>query len=94
MILYDEPTAGLDPIASTIIEDLVRKLREEKAGGSTYVMVTHQQSTIQRTADRVVFLYEGQVQWDGRVTEVATTDNRLVRQFFTGSTEGPIEMTR
>lgn len=94
VILYDEPTAGLDPIASTIIEDLVRKLREEKAGGSTYVMVTHQQSTIQRTADRVVFLYEGQVQWDGRVTEVATTDNRLVRQFFTGSTEGPIEMTR
>jgi len=93
VILYDEPTAGLDPIASTVIEDLVRKLQTEKVSGSTYVMVTHQQPTIRRTADRVLFLYQGKVQWNGAVAEVDTTDNPLVRQFFSGSTDGLIQMT-
>ncbi|MFB8788200.1 MAG: ATP-binding cassette domain-containing protein, partial [Potamolinea sp.] len=62
VLLYDEPTAGLDPIASTVIEDLVRQLQYADQGCGTYVMVTHQQSTIRRTADRVVFLYSGKVQ--------------------------------
>ena len=56
VLLYDEPTAGLDPIASTVIEDLIRQLQASKGGCSTYVMVTHQDSTIRRTADRVIFL--------------------------------------
>jgi phospholipid/cholesterol/gamma-HCH transport system ATP-binding protein len=90
VLLYDEPTAGLDPIASTVIEDLVRSL--QRAGGGSYVMVTHQDSTIRRTADRVVFLFHGKVQWDGRVEEIDTTDNPLVRQFFSGSVKGPIQL--
>jgi phospholipid/cholesterol/gamma-HCH transport system ATP-binding protein len=90
LLLYDEPTAGLDPIASTVIEDLVRQL--QTGHGGTYVMVTHQESTIRRTADRVIFLYHGRVQWDGRVNEIDTTDNPLVRQFFSGSIEGPIQV--
>jgi phospholipid/cholesterol/gamma-HCH transport system ATP-binding protein len=90
VLLYDEPTAGLDPIASTVIEDLVRSL--QRAGGGSYVMVTHQDSTIRRTADRVVFLFHGKVQWDGRVEEIDTTDNPLVRQFFSGSVSGPIQL--
>jgi phospholipid/cholesterol/gamma-HCH transport system ATP-binding protein len=90
VLLYDEPTAGLDPIASTVIEDLVRSL--QRAGGGSYVMVTHQDSTIRRTADRVVFLFHGKVQWDGRVEEIDTTDNPLVRQFFSGSVNGPIQL--
>ena len=92
VILYDEPTAGLDPIASTVIEDLVRELQAAKAGCSTYVMVTHQQSTIRRTADRVVFLYQGQIRWSGTVDEVDKTDDPLIRQFFSGSVEGPIQV--
>lgn len=92
VILYDEPTAGLDPIASTVIEHLVRDLQAAKAGGSTYVMVTHQESTIRNTADRVVFLYHGQVQWSGTVAEADTTTNPLVRQFFSGSIQGPIQV--
>jgi phospholipid/cholesterol/gamma-HCH transport system ATP-binding protein len=100
LLLYDEPTAGLDPIASTVIEDLVRQLQANNgtsngtsSGNSgTYVMVTHQESTIRRTADRVIFLYHGRVQWDGRVDEIDTTDNPLVRQFFSGSIEGPIQV--
>jgi len=92
VILYDEPTAGLDPIASTVIEDLVRQLQREKSGCSTYMMVTHQESTIRRTADRVIFLYDGKVKWEGEVSAIDTTDNPLVRQFFSASTTGPIQV--
>jgi phospholipid/cholesterol/gamma-HCH transport system ATP-binding protein len=92
VLLYDEPTAGLDPIASTVIEDLVRDLQQAEGGCSTYVMVTHQDSTIRRTTDRIVFLYQGKVQWDGKIHEIDTTDNPLVRQFFSASTHGPIHV--
>lgn len=92
VLLYDEPTAGLDPIASTVIEDLVRQLQCNEGGCSTYVMVTHQDSTIRRTADRVILLYQGKIQWQGEVTELDTTNNPLVRQFFSGSVEGPIQV--
>jgi phospholipid/cholesterol/gamma-HCH transport system ATP-binding protein len=91
VLLYDEPTAGLDPIASTVIEDLVRDLQRAEGGCSTYVMVTHQDSTIRRTTDRLVFLYQGKVQWQGKVSEIDTTPNPIVRQFFTGSVTGPIQ---
>ncbi|MBE9028554.1 ABC transporter ATP-binding protein [filamentous cyanobacterium LEGE 11480] len=91
LLLYDEPTAGLDPIASTVIEDLVRELQQ--INGGSYIMVTHQDSTIRRTADRVVFLYHGKVQWQGKVHEVDTTDNPMVRQFFSSSIDGPIQVT-
>ncbi|MBD1863377.1 ABC transporter ATP-binding protein [Trichocoleus desertorum GB2-A4] len=92
VLLYDEPTAGLDPIASTVIEDLVRQLQSVQGGCSSYVMVTHQDSTIRRTADRIVFLYQGKVQWQGTVNDIDTTDHPLVRQFFSGSVEGPIQV--
>jgi phospholipid/cholesterol/gamma-HCH transport system ATP-binding protein len=91
MLLYDEPTAGLDPIASTVIENLVRHLTGQ-GGCQSYVMVTHQQSTIRRTADRVLFLHQGKVQWQGKVHEIDSTDNPLIRQFFSGSVEGPIQV--
>ena len=90
IILYDEPTAGLDPIASTVIEDLIRQLQNARGGCSTYAIVTHQDSTIRRTADRVICLYQGKVQWEGSVAEIDTTENPVVRQFFSGSVEGPI----
>lgn len=92
VLLYDEPTAGLDPIASTVIEDLVRQLQCKEGGCSTYVMVTHQHSTIRRTADRIVLLYQGKISWEGKVNDIETTDNPLVQQFFTGSIEGPIQV--
>lgn len=92
IVLYDEPTAGLDPIASTVIENLVRDLQCTEKGCGTYIMVSHQHSTIRRTADRIIFLYGGKVQWIGTVEEIDATDNPLVRQFFSGSVEGPIRV--
>ncbi|MBD1823505.1 ATP-binding cassette domain-containing protein [Cyanobacteria bacterium FACHB-DQ100] len=94
VLLYDEPTAGLDPIASTVIEDLVRVLQDPQRGCQSYVMVTHQESTIRRTADRVLFLHQGQVQWEGKVHELDTTDEPLIRQFLSGSVDGPIQVLR
>lgn len=92
VLLYDEPTAGLDPIASTVIEDLIRDLQSHEHGCSTHVMVTHQDSTIRRTTDRIIFLYKGKVQWEGGVHEIDTTDHPIVRQFFSGNTAGPIQV--
>lgn len=92
VLLYDEPTAGLDPIASTVIEDLVRDLQHAQKACQSYVMVTHQNSTIRRTADRVLFLHQGKVQWEGKVHEIDTTDNPLIHQFFSGSVVGPIQV--
>jgi phospholipid/cholesterol/gamma-HCH transport system ATP-binding protein len=92
VLLYDEPTAGLDPIASTVIEDLIRDLQAAKGGCSTYVMVTHQDSTIRRTSDRIIFLYDGKVQWEGKVEQIDRTDHPMVRQFFSGAVTGPIQV--
>jgi phospholipid/cholesterol/gamma-HCH transport system ATP-binding protein len=91
LLLYDEPTAGLDPIASTVIEDLIREIHEGQAC-SAYLIVTHQESTIRRTADRVVFLHDGHVQWVGDVNEIDSTDNPFVRQFFSAQVQGPIHI--
>jgi phospholipid/cholesterol/gamma-HCH transport system ATP-binding protein len=92
VLLYDEPTAGLDPIASTVIEDLVRNLQTVTGGCETHVMVTHQDSTIRRTTDRIIFLHKGKVQWNGRTADIDSTPDPVVRQFFSASTEGPIRV--
>jgi phospholipid/cholesterol/gamma-HCH transport system ATP-binding protein len=91
LLLYDEPTAGLDPIASTIIEDLVRTLHNRSGCAGSYVMVSHQQSTIRRTAERVVFLYRGKVQWEGIVDDIDRSDHPMIQQFFTARIDGPIK---
>ena len=91
VLLYDEPTAGLDPVASTIIEDLMRSLRKQNVCDS-YIVVTHQDSTIRRTADRLLVLYRGSVRYAGNVSTIDTVDNPYVKQFFSGSIEGPIQL--
>lgn len=91
VIMYDEPTAGLDPVASTVVEDLMRSLQSGNKGGiSTYIVVTHQHSTIRRAVDRIIFLHQGKVVWEGPTAEFDTTDEPIVRQFAQGSLEGPI----
>lgn len=91
VLLYDEPTAGLDPIASTVIEDLIRDL-QANSGCTTYVMVTHQDSTIRRTSDRIIFLYQSKVKWQGTVETLDTTTDPYIRQFCSGQIQGPIQV--
>ncbi|MGF1575998.1 MAG: ABC transporter ATP-binding protein [Cyanophyceae cyanobacterium] len=92
ILLYDEPTAGLDPIASTVIEDLIRGLKDQQGVCETYVVVTHQESTIRRAGERIILLAKGKVQWEGYVSEIDQEPDPYVRQFFSGSVEGPFQV--
>ena len=89
LLLYDEPTAGLDPVACTRIEDLILKSTSVAKGCS--IVVSHVRSTIERTAERVVMLYGGKFQWNGSIKEFRQTDNPYVEQFRSGSIEGPMQ---
>lgn len=89
-ILYDEPTAGLDPISSTLIEDYIVRLKEETHASS--IVVTHQMSTIQRTANRVIMLYDGKIVYEGTPENMLRQDTPYTKQFVTASLEGPMQM--
>ena len=89
-ILYDEPTAGLDPISSTLIEDYIVRLKEETNAAS--IVVTHQMSTITRTANKLIMLYDGKIVFAGTPEEMLRKDNEYTKQFVTASLEGPMKM--
>ena len=91
VILYDEPTSGLDPILSTLIEDYINKLSREFEVAS--IVVTHQLSTIKRTANHVLMLYEGGIVWQGNPQEFIRTENPYVKQFVNAEVVGPILST-
>ena len=88
IILYDEPTTGLDPILSTLIEDYINKLSKEFNVAS--IIVTHQPSTIKRTAQRVLLLYKGKIIWEGNPEEFFKSDNPYVKQFANAEVNGPM----
>ena len=90
-ILYDEPTAGLDPVASTVIEDYILRLRDETK--STSIVVTHQMSTIKRCSDKVIMLYDGHIVFRGTPNELLLQDNPYTKQFVSASIEGPMKIT-
>lgn len=91
VILYDEPITGLDPIMSTIIEDYMITLGEQLKPAS--IVVTHQFSTWTRTAERIILLHSGRVQWEGTPSEALTTDNPFMKQFAHATREGPMLTT-
>ncbi len=90
IVLYDEPTAGLDPVASTIIEDLIVTLQNRIKAAS--IVVTHQASTIKRACDRVAMLYDTHIVWEGTPDELfdEKNTNPFAKQFREGSVKGPM----
>lgn len=90
IILYDEPTAGLDPISSTLIEDYIVRLKNETNAAS--IVVTHQMSTIQRTADSVLMLYNGHAVFEGTPEELMKQQTPYTKQFVTAAIDGPMKM--
>lgn len=90
VILYDEPTTGLDPIMSDIISDLIMDLKAKL--GVTSVVITHDMHSAFKIADYIAFLYEGNILLHGTPDEFRKTDNPYVKQFVTGSSKGPIQM--
>ncbi len=89
-ILYDEPTAGLDPIASTVIEDYILHLRNETK--ATSIVVTHQMSTITRCSDKVIMLYDGHIVFRGTPDDLLKQDNPYTKQFVSASIDGPMKI--
>ena len=89
LLLFDEPTAGLDPIASSRIEDLINKTND-KANGSS-IVVSHVLSTIERTSDKVLMLYGGKFRWAGSINEFKESKDPYVFQFRHGKLDGPMQ---
>lgn len=89
IILYDEPTTGLDPVMSTIIEDYMIELEKNLQAAS--IVVTHQYSTWTRTADRVLLMHAGKIVWEGSPEEGVKSDDPYMKQFAHATREGPME---
>ncbi len=81
-ILYDEPTTGLDPVTSAVMDRLMVRTREHL--GVTGVVVTHDMRSAYTVGDRIAMLYEGRIRQVGPVAEVRETDDPVVRQFIEG----------
>lgn len=89
-ILYDEPTTGLDPIMADVINNLIRELQKKLS--VTSVVVTHDMTSAYKISDRIAMLHEGKIVEVDEVSAIKNTKNPLVRQFVTGSSQGPIQM--
>jgi phospholipid/cholesterol/gamma-HCH transport system ATP-binding protein len=88
VMLYDEPTTGLDPITADLINRLLRRLQERL--GIASISVTHDMRSAYHIADRIAMLHEGRIHAVGTPAEIQATRDPAVRQFIEGSSEGPL----
>jgi phospholipid/cholesterol/gamma-HCH transport system ATP-binding protein len=88
LILFDEPSAGLDPVIATVIDELIISLTEKSK--VTSIIVTHEMDSAFRIATRMAMLYQGKIIEQGEAEAFKRSQNPVVRQFLSGSTEGPI----
>lgn len=82
VILYDEPTTGLDPIRSDVINELILKLQRELK--VTSIVVTHDMNSAFKIADRIIMLHEGKIVFDGTVDQIKTSEVDVVKRFVSG----------
>ena len=92
IIFFDEPTTGLDPIMSGVINDLIREIVVEM--GATAMTITHDMTSVRAIADNVAMLHDGVIQWTGPVKEMDASGDPYLDQFIQGRAEGPIEAVR
>jgi len=88
IMLYDEPTTGLDPITADVINRLIRRLQERL--GITSIAVTHDMRSAYHIADRIAMLHEGRIHAIGTPAEIQGTKDPILRQFIEGSSDGPL----
>ncbi len=89
IILYDEPSTGIDPIRADAINDLIIQMKNELK--MTSIVITHDMVSTYKVADRVAMLYQGKIIADGPPEEIRASENPIVQQFITGAAVGPIE---
>ncbi len=92
IIFFDEPTTGLDPIMSGVINDLIREIVVEM--GATAMTITHDMTSVRAISDNVAMLHGGKIRWTGPVAEMDQSGDPYMEQFISGSAEGPIEAVR
>ena len=92
IIFFDEPTTGLDPIMSGVINDLIREIVVEM--GATAMTITHDMSSVRAIADNVAMLHDGVIKWTGPVSQMDASGDPYLDQFIHGRAEGPIEAVR
>ncbi|MFD3189328.1 ABC transporter ATP-binding protein [Sedimentitalea sp. HM32M-2] len=92
IIFFDEPTTGLDPIMSGVINDLIREIVVEM--GATAMTITHDMTSVRAIADNVAMLHDGVIKWTGPVAEMDASGDPYLDQFIHGRAEGPIEAVR
>ncbi|MBI6628967.1 ABC transporter ATP-binding protein [Pontibaca salina] len=92
IIFFDEPTTGLDPIMSGVINDLIREIVVEM--GATAMTITHDMTSVRAIADNVAMLHDGVIQWTGPVADMDASGDPYLEQFIHGRAEGPIEAVR
>jgi phospholipid/cholesterol/gamma-HCH transport system ATP-binding protein len=90
IVFYDEPTAGLDPVACAVIDRLILDLTKKL--NITSIVVTHNMESVFRIADRVAMLYKGRLLQVGTVEEIRNSRNPIVQQFINGAIDGPIQL--
>lgn len=90
ILLYDEPTTGLDPIMADAINELIVEMKQHLS--VTSVAITHDMNSAYKIADRIAMLYEGRIIEVGTPDEIKNTKNPVVKQFITGSALGPIKI--
>jgi len=91
LILYDEPTTGVDPITADSINELIRNLHDKLK--VTSVVVTHDMKSAYRIADKIAMLYQGKIIAEGSVAQIQNTTHPVVYQFINGLAQGPITET-
>ena len=91
IILFDEPTTGLDPIMADVINDLIVACTHEL--GATTLTITHDMSSARKIADRIAMIHDGTIIWQGTAAEIDHSDNAHVRQFINGRADGPIQLS-
>lgn len=90
ILLFDEPTTGLDPIMGDLIDQLIRGAVTEV--GATALTITHDMHSAKTVGDRIAMLYRGRIVWDGPVGEIDACGHAVVEQFVHGRTDGPIRI--
>ena len=90
VILYDEPTTGMDPLVSEMIDQLIVKVNQENKE-LTSVVISHDLKAALEIAENLVMLYKGKVQLAGTPDEFRTCPDPVIRQFFSGKVQGPME---
>lgn len=90
IIFFDEPTTGLDPIMSDVINDLI--VRTVKDMGVTTLSITHDMASARKIADKLAMIYKGKIIWTGAKADIDKSGNPYVDQFIHGRAEGPIKM--